>query len=126
MRSRRTSSSRPLAVEQSEDRFRAMFARHHPAVFGYAARRVGQLQVVIKRHNRHDQKGGGQRQDRGKVKNKGIRSSGFEDFLENQLEAVGQGLENTVISHPHGTEPDLKMSHDFALKQNKESGQDRN
>ena len=25
----------------AEDRFRAMFARHHPAVFGYAVRRVG-------------------------------------------------------------------------------------
>ena len=29
------------AVDASAERFRAIFARHHPAVYGYAARRVG-------------------------------------------------------------------------------------
>lgn len=34
--------SRPATyVTPTEDRFRALFARHYPAVYGYAARRVG-------------------------------------------------------------------------------------
>lgn len=32
---------RPLTGGWAEDRFRSMFARYHPAVYGYAARRVG-------------------------------------------------------------------------------------
>jgi len=34
---------RPRAASHSEERFRAMFARHHPAIYGYAARRVGRV-----------------------------------------------------------------------------------
>ena len=30
-----------LEAATAEDRFRAMFARHHPRIYGYAARRVG-------------------------------------------------------------------------------------
>jgi len=34
---------RPLATSHGEERFRAMFAQHHPAIYGYAARRVGRV-----------------------------------------------------------------------------------
>ncbi|MCJ7724837.1 MAG: sigma-70 family RNA polymerase sigma factor [Acidimicrobiia bacterium] len=34
---------RPLATSHSEERFRAMFAQYHPAIYGYAARRVGRV-----------------------------------------------------------------------------------
>jgi RNA polymerase sigma-70 factor (ECF subfamily) len=34
---------RPTTTSQAEERFRDMFARHHPAVYGYAARRVGRI-----------------------------------------------------------------------------------
>jgi len=34
---------RPLPTAQADERFRAMFAQHHPAIYGYAARRVGRV-----------------------------------------------------------------------------------
>ena len=36
-----TGTRPPAAVTTAEERFRAMFARHHPAVLAYAARRIG-------------------------------------------------------------------------------------
>ncbi|MFH2072896.1 MAG: sigma-70 family RNA polymerase sigma factor [Actinomycetota bacterium] len=37
---------RPLAASHSEERFRDMFAHHHPAIYGYAARRVGRVDAA--------------------------------------------------------------------------------
>ena len=34
---------RPLPTAHANERFRAMFAQHHPAIYGYAARRVGRV-----------------------------------------------------------------------------------
>jgi RNA polymerase sigma factor (sigma-70 family) len=36
-------SVRPLPATHADERFRAMFAQHHPAIYGYAARRVGRV-----------------------------------------------------------------------------------
>ena len=36
-----TAPTRPSAGDTAKQRFRALFARHYPAIFGYAARRVG-------------------------------------------------------------------------------------
>ena len=55
-----------------------------------------------------------------------VRAGGNDIFLQQQLQRIGDGLQQAVRPHAHGSQADLEVRQDLALHQREVAGDQRN
>ena len=106
----------PAADQHAEDA-----QAGHGRQIDHARLRVHHLQVGVERHDGQDQEGAGDGQERSQEIGQAVhRPRGLRFSFMQQLEGVGDGLEQAEGTDPGGSEPRLEMGADLALHPDEE------
>ena len=86
---------------------------------------LGYAKAGTKVERAHGGERGNHRDDGGEPEDEGIRIARDDVFLDEELDSVGNGLEQTVGANAHGAEASLHVGHELAFDEDDVAGDER-